>query len=124
MKNHLDYIQSMGFDAIWISPIIDNYDRGYHGYWGRNFYTLNTHFGTEADFVNFVTACHEKNIWVMVDVVANHAGNTNQVYTSNIPFNSSEYYHDYCIISDNDFATKNQNRIENCRLAGLADLKQ
>jgi alpha-amylase len=60
----------------------------------------------------------------MVDVVANHAGNTNQVYTSNNPFNSSEYYHDYCIISDNDFATKNQNRIENCRLAGLADLKQ
>ncbi len=36
----------MGFDAIWISPIIDNYDNGYHGYWGRNIHTLNSNFGT------------------------------------------------------------------------------
>lgn len=47
----------------------------------------------------------------MVDVVANHMGNTNQVYGANNPFNSSDHYHDYCIISDQDFATKNQNRI-------------
>lgn len=46
LKNHLDYIQGMGFDAIWISPIIDNYDNGYHGYWGRDIYGLNTHFGS------------------------------------------------------------------------------
>lgn len=124
LLKHLDYIQEMGFDAIWISPIIDNYDGGYHGYWGRNIYQLNQHFGTEQDFINFVNACHSKGIWVMVDVVANHMGNTNQIYASNNPFNSSDHYHDYCVISDQDFASKNQNRIENCRLAGLADLKQ
>ena len=28
----------MGFDAIWISPVIDNYDVGYHGYLARNMY--------------------------------------------------------------------------------------
>ena len=39
--NHLDYITGMGFDAIWISPIVDNYDGGYHGYWGRNLFGLN-----------------------------------------------------------------------------------
>jgi alpha-amylase len=38
LRNHLDYIQGMGFDAIWISPIIDNRDGGYHGYWGRNIF--------------------------------------------------------------------------------------
>ena len=27
MENHLDYIQGMGFDAIWISPVIDNLDK-------------------------------------------------------------------------------------------------
>jgi alpha-amylase len=31
----------MGFDAIWISPIIKNRDGGYHGYWGTNLYDLN-----------------------------------------------------------------------------------
>jgi alpha-amylase len=39
--NNLDYIQGMGFDAIWISPIIQNRDGGYHGYWGTNLYSLN-----------------------------------------------------------------------------------
>lgn len=111
LKNHLDYIQGMGFDAIWISPIIDNYDGGYHGYWGRNLYALNQHFGSQQNFIDFVTACHAKGIWVMVDVVANHMGNTNQNYSQNVPFNSSEHYHDYCIITDQDFATHNQNRI-------------
>ena len=123
LKNNLDYIKGMGFDAIWISPIVDNYDGGYHGYWARNLYKINQNFGSEEDFLSLVHACHEKNIWVMVDVVANHMGNTNQNYSQNVPFNSSEYYHDYCIISDQDFATKNQERIEKCRLAGLADLK-
>ncbi len=44
--NNLDYIQGMGFDAIWISPIIDNYNGGYHGYWGRNMFKLNDNFGS------------------------------------------------------------------------------
>ena len=39
--NNLDYIQGMGFDAIWISPINKNRDGGYHGYWGTNLYDLN-----------------------------------------------------------------------------------
>lgn len=30
--DHLDYIQSMGFDAIWISPMPTNSPGGYHGF--------------------------------------------------------------------------------------------
>lgn len=60
----------------------------------------------------------------MVDVVANHMGNLDQNFSGNTPFNSKDHYHDFCIITDHDFATKNQDRIENCRLASLADLKQ
>jgi alpha-amylase len=80
LKNNLDYIQGMGFDAIWISPIIENRDGGYHGYWGRNLYELNKNFGSEQDFVDFVNACHSRGIWVMVDVVGNHMGNLDQNY--------------------------------------------
>jgi len=75
LKNNLDYIQGMGFDAIWISPIIANRDGGYHGYWGTNIYELNYNFGSEQDFKDFVSACHARGIWVMVDVVGNHMGN-------------------------------------------------
>jgi alpha-amylase len=101
----------MGFDAIWISPVVDNYDGGYHGYWARDMTKLNTHFGSEQDFIALITACHEKGIWVMVDVVANHMGNTNQNYSANVPFSSADHYHDYCIISGTDFQNKNQTRI-------------
>lgn len=124
LKNNLDYIAGMGFDAIWISPIIQNRDGGYHGYWGTNIYELNTNFGSESDFMAFVNACHERNIWVMLDVVGNHMGNLDTNFANNVPFNSPDHYHDFCIISDDDFARKNQDRIENCRLASLADLKQ
>lgn len=62
----------MGFDAIWISPVVDNYDNGYHGYWARNVYDVNGNFGSKDDLKNFVNACHAKNIWVMVDIVGNH----------------------------------------------------
>lgn len=41
LKNNLDYIQGMGFDAIWISPIVQNRDGGYHGYWATDIYKLN-----------------------------------------------------------------------------------
>ena len=92
----LDYIKGMGFDAIWISPIIENTEGSYHGYHFTNLYNLNYHFGSEDDFKALVSECHNKDIWVMVDVVANHAG----------PVGT-------------DFG-----RIENCRLCGLPDLKQ
>lgn len=47
MQDGLDYIKGMGFDAIWISPVVDNLGDGYHGYWAKNWDGINSHFGTE-----------------------------------------------------------------------------
>jgi len=46
LKN-LDYIQGMGFDAIWVSPIPENFEGAYHGYAFKDLYKLNPFFGTE-----------------------------------------------------------------------------
>jgi alpha-amylase len=46
LVNHLDYIKGMGFDAIWISPVVDNMEPGYHGYWARDWTKTNDHFGS------------------------------------------------------------------------------
>ena len=118
----LDYIQGMGFNAIWISPIIENmnYDTAYHGYSGKNFYALNSHFGTEDDLNNLITECHKRDIWVMVDVVANHVGYVGEDFGQITPFNRRDHYHDWCEIDD----WENQWKIENCRLSSLPDLKQ
>ena len=47
----------------------------------------------------------------MIGVVANHVGPVGTDYSSIVPFNSAEYYHDYCVISQSDF-TNNQNNVE------------
>lgn len=46
LENKLDYIAGMGFDAIWISPVVDNSADGYHGYWARNWNAINSYFGS------------------------------------------------------------------------------
>ena len=119
IKN-LDYIQGMGFDAIWISPIIENTQDSYHGYHLTNLYKFNNHFGTEFDLINLIKECHKRDIWVMLDVVANHVGPVGNDFSRITPFNKKEYYHDDCEINNwND-----QWQVENCRLSGLPDLKQ
>lgn len=83
----LDYIAGMGFDAVWISPIVTNYPNGYHGYWATNWNTYNSNFGTEQDLIDFVNAAHARGIWVMVDVVANHVGPVGMDFSQITPFN-------------------------------------
>ena len=36
IQKNLQYVKDLGFDAIWISPVVDNLDGGYHGYWARH----------------------------------------------------------------------------------------
>ena len=39
IQNNLDYIEELGFNAIWISPVVANADNGYHGYWAKDLYS-------------------------------------------------------------------------------------
>lgn len=123
LMNNLDYIQNMGFDAIWISPIILNTPPNqYHGYCAQDIYQIEPHFGTEQEFINLVSALHQRNMWLMADVVANHVGPIGaQFQQVNIinPFNDSIYYHPYCPIDWN-----NEWSVQNCWLGYLPDLNQ
>lgn len=96
LENNLDYIQGMGFDAIWITPVVDNIDGGYHGYWAANWEKVNENFGSEDDLKSLVQAAHSKDIWVMVDVVANHVGPVGMDFSQIYPFNSADHYHNDC----------------------------
>lgn len=119
--NHLDYIQGMGFDSIWISPVITNTNGGYHGYWAQNFYTINPNFGSADDLKNLAKALHNRGMYLMVDIVANHVGPVGDDFSSIYPFNVKSDYHPDCEISNYQCFT---NEIYNCRLSGLPDLDQ
>jgi alpha-amylase len=120
----LDYIQGLGANAIWISPIPAQTDNGYHGYWQKDIFEINPHFGTESELQNLVDECHSRGIWVMLDVVANHMGNQDNQNLNDFspfnPFNQAQHYHSYCLIKD----FSNQSQVELCRLANLPDLNQ
>ncbi|MFC4354335.1 pullulanase [Chryseomicrobium palamuruense] len=82
----LDYLDDLGVNTIWISPIVENvkYDvrmneagepyYAYHGYWANDFGQLNPHFGTMEDFHELIDAAHDRDMKIMVDVVLNHTG--------------------------------------------------
>ncbi|WP_084315695.1 pullulanase [Thalassobacillus devorans] len=83
----LDYLDNLGVNTIWISPIVENikYDvrynedgdqpyYSYHGYWANNFGKLNPHFGTMEEFHNLIDEAHARDMKIMVDVVLNHTG--------------------------------------------------
>ena len=120
LRKKLDYIADMGYDAIWISPIVKNTEGSYHSYHTIDFYGINEHFGSEQDLKDLIAECHSRDIWVMLDVVANHVGPVGFDFRTINPFNSPEHYHDSCAITDWD----NQKMVENCRLCDLPDLKQ
>lgn len=86
LEQKLDYLENLGVNTIWITPIVENSDTktddngkeipstGYHGYWASDFTNLNPHLGTEAEFKSLINAVHARGMKLMVDVVLNHAG--------------------------------------------------
>ncbi|KAM3515517.1 hypothetical protein MY11210_000890 [Beauveria gryllotalpidicola] len=118
LQSKLDYIKGMGFDAIWITPVVERDSaRGYHGYWAKDLYSINSHYGTSDDLKNLVNAAHDKGIYMMVDVVANHMGNGPISENKPSPLNQASSYHATCDINYDD-----QHSIEVCRVGNLPDL--
>ncbi|MCB9655381.1 MAG: hypothetical protein H6729_14775 [Deltaproteobacteria bacterium] len=79
LTRRLGYLQRLGITAIWISPIVANVQRtegqdGYHGYWAKDFTTLNARFGDLDDLRALVDGAHARGMRVIVDVVTNHTG--------------------------------------------------
>lgn len=66
----LDYINSLGVKAIWLSPIHPS--PSYHGYDVTDYTKVNPKFGTEADFDRLVKMAKDKGIKIYLDYVLNH----------------------------------------------------
>lgn len=83
--DRLDYLEKMGVNTIWITPIVDNVDHnhrhgkegsqyGYHGYWAKDFTKVDEHLGDLDTFKELIDKAHDRGIKLMVDVVLNHTG--------------------------------------------------
>ena len=85
----LDYLQDLGVNTIWITPVVENikgvavtdegskdvpYNAAYHGYWASDFTKLNPTMGTTEEFKTMINEAHKRGMRIMVDIVVNHAG--------------------------------------------------
>src|SRR5574342_229443 len=115
--DRLDYIKDMGFTAIWLTPVFDNVDKGYHGYWINDFYKTEEHFGSVDKFKELVKEAHKRDIKIILDFVVNHVAPDHEWV--NDPAKKNWFHEKQDIIDWND-----QNQMENNWLYGLPDLAQ
>ncbi|MGH7826279.1 MAG: alpha-amylase family glycosyl hydrolase [Candidatus Binatia bacterium] len=74
IRSKLDYLQWLGVDAIWISPIYPSPMADF-GYDISNYTDIDPVFGTLADFDLLLADAHARDIKVMLDYVPNHTSN-------------------------------------------------
>ncbi|MCB1175262.1 MAG: alpha-glucosidase [Leptospiraceae bacterium] len=68
----LDYIQDLGFDAIWISPINSSPMHDF-GYDISDYRSIDPLFGTNKEFYDLVKQAHKRKIRIIMDLVVNHS---------------------------------------------------
>ena len=76
ITNHLDYIDDMGFTAIWSCPLRTNdMKRGsYHGYAITNHYEVDPRFGTLDEYKTLVKEADKRGLKFIMDQIVNHCG--------------------------------------------------
>ncbi len=69
--SRLDYIEDLGFDAIWLSPICPS--PTYHKYDVTDYKAVDPEYGDLSDYEALIAECHARNIRVYNDTVMNHS---------------------------------------------------
>jgi glycosidase len=106
IQNKLDYLESLGVSALWLSPAHPT--SSYHAYDVNDYYSLNPLYAVgqktsekaEADFKELLAAAHAKGIAIYMDYVLNHSGKNNPWFQEAVS-NPSSKYRDYYFFSAN-----------------------
>ena len=109
VTQHLDYFESLGVTALWLSPIQES--ASYHGYDVLDYNKINPKLGTEADFRDLIDQAKSKNIDIYMDYVLNHSGK-GEWFQSAVSSESSPY-RSYYVLSSNPDADVAAGKVDN-----------
>ena len=84
VTDRIDYIEDMGFDAIWLSPICPS--PTYHKYDVTDYMQVDPEYGTVADYEALIAACHSRNIRVYNDMVMNHTSSEHPWFSEAVEY--------------------------------------
>ncbi|HEY9221519.1 MAG TPA: glycoside hydrolase family 13 protein [Lutibacter sp.] len=112
ITNHLDYIENMGFTAVWPTPVLTNdmKNASYHGYAMTDFYQVDPRFGTMEDYIDLAKNAKNKGIKLIMDQVANHIG-VEHWWMKDLPANDWVNYQDEFL--KNNMVVTNHRRTTN-----------
>lgn len=91
----LDYLQRLGVDVIWLSPVFDspNDDNGYDI---RDYRTILDEFGTMEDFDRLIQEADARGLRIVMDLVVNHTSDEHAWFVESKSSKDSKY-RDYYI---------------------------
>lgn len=93
--NHLDYIDEMGFTALWLNPVLENAmeESSYHGYATTDFYKVDPRFGSNKIYKKLSKEAEKRGIKLIMDQIMNHSG-SNHWWMHDLPTKDWVHYSD------------------------------
>ena len=71
LMRRLDYLQGMGTTTLWLMPFQPSPFKD-DGYDIADYYGVDKRYGTLGEFVEFMQACKQRGLRVLIDLVVNH----------------------------------------------------
>jgi alpha-glucosidase len=98
ITQHLDHLQALGVDAIWITPCFPSPQVDF-GYDVSDYRNIDPQYGTLADFDNLVAEGKKRGIKVILDFVVNHTSDKHRWFIQSEKSKTNPY-HDYYVWRD------------------------
>ena len=95
----LDYLQSLGVDALWLLPFYPSPLRD-DGYDIADYTGVNPDYGTMADFRRFLKAAHARGLKVITELVLNHTSDQHPWFQKSRQAKPGTKWRDYYVWSD------------------------
>lgn len=89
----LDYLQELGVDALWLSPVYDS-PQDDNGYDIRDYQKIWEQFGTMQDMEELIRAVHIRGMKIIMDLVINHTSDEHRWFQEAL-HNEDSPYRDY-----------------------------
>lgn len=100
IRGQLEYLKDLGAGALWISPVLKNcqtpVNGSHHGYGIMDFISVDPRFASrngnaEEEFAELVKEAHAMGMWVILDIVINHAGDIFAYDINGVDWNSVDW---------------------------------
>ncbi|MFB6250669.1 MAG: alpha-glucosidase [Halobellus sp.] len=100
ITNKLEYLSDLGIDAVWLSPVYESpqHDNGYDV---SDYQSIHSGFGTMSDFDELLTGLHDRDIRLIMDMVANHTSSEHEWFQRSRE-NPDGEYGDYYVWREGD----------------------